>query len=466
MGRVVAKKWSAESRRDIMFVVFVVYALAAVMLGGASQEGYFQRSLLNVVSVLVLFWCVLDPALKPMSSAAKWGVGFILAFMGLGALQLVPLPAAIWSGLPDRGIVAEGYRLAGEALPSLPFSLAPYATLEAILSMLAPLAVFILVSKLSWQRLSAFLPVTILAFGVISIVIGLMQVFDGADSAFYLYERTTPGMPVGVFANTNHHATLLLVCLPFVAALAAKQRNQSNSGDADLGQTLIIALAFTLLVFGVMIVGSGAGYALLLPVLGGCFLVFARGMSGKTMLPLVLFGAAVMVVLAVNTALSPVLSELGFSTLTDGPTSRTGMWELTMEAIRNHWMLGTGLGSFPDVVRLYEDPALVTNVYVNHAHNDYLELLLEFGLPGAALLIGGLAFLARLIGLAWRVPTGEGGRMKRAASVAILVIALHSLVDYPLRTTSISVLAAVCLAIVATSHTARRRRSTDRKSVV
>ena len=44
--------------------------------------------------------------------------------------------------------------------------------------------------------------------------------------------------------------------------------------------------------------------------------------------------------------------------------------------------LGSGLGTFEDIYRTQERPETVTNAFLNHAHNDYLELWLETGLVG------------------------------------------------------------------------------------
>ena len=57
------------------------------------------------------------------------------------AIQLVPLPPAIWTALPGRDFVANGYALLGQPLPWLPISLAPYQTIASALWLLPPLAI-------------------------------------------------------------------------------------------------------------------------------------------------------------------------------------------------------------------------------------------------------------------------------------------------------------------------------------
>jgi O-antigen ligase len=119
----------------------------------------------------------------------------------------------------------------------------------------------------------------------------------------------------------------------------------------------------------------------------------------------------------------------------------------TGKAIRDFMPLGSGLGSFVKVYRLYESPDAVTNEYVIHAHNDYVELVLELGAGGVILLLFFLAWWAVQCLAVWR--KGEGGPWARAASIASAAVLVHSIVDFPLRTAAISACFAMCLALLA-----------------
>ena len=56
----------------------------------------------------------------------------------------------------------------------------------------------------------------------------------------------------------------------------------------------------------------------------------------------------------------------------------------TVEIIKDSFPIGTGLGTFSTVYRRYEDPSRVTRQFANHAHNDYVEAVLELGAAGPA----------------------------------------------------------------------------------
>lgn len=103
------------------------------------------------------------------------------------------------------------------------------------------------------------------------------------------------------------------------------------------------------------------------------------------------------------------------------------------------WPVGSGIGSFNRVYRLFEDPDEVTNVFVNHAHNDYLEVFAETGLLGAVLILAFLAWWGLRSVQAWRDARPDA-YWTQTASVVIGIILAHSLVDYPIRTPAIMAL--------------------------
>jgi len=109
--------------------------------------------------------------------------------------------------------------------------------------------------------------------------------------------------------------------------------------------------------------------------------------------------------------------------------------------------LGSGLGSFLNVYRLYESPDTVTNEYVIHAHNDYAELALELGLAGVVLMLMFLATWLVAAKAVWRRESWNP--FAQAASIASAAVLIHSMVDFPLRTAAISASFAMCLALMA-----------------
>jgi O-antigen ligase len=105
----------------------------------------------------------------------------------------------------------------------------------------------------------------------------------------------------------------------------------------------------------------------------------------------------------------------------------------TLEGIKDNWPLGVGYGNFQAAYQVYESREAIRGFYVNHAHNDYLEVVLEGGTP-AALLIAG--YFLMVVQQLLRV---RHSHFHKAAFLAILFVLIHSFVDYPLRTMAVAV---------------------------
>jgi O-antigen ligase len=151
--------------------------------------------------------------------------------------------------------------------------------------------------------------------------------------------------------------------------------------------------------------------------------------------------------LSVQFALFGILQRLDTDTLDDG---RWQYARITADAATAHSPLGTGLGGFRQAFQPFEAKVGQGPAIVNHAHDDYLELCLEGGwlvlIPGALLLAALLATGLR----AWfgRFQGSDADRLiARTLWLSLLIAALHSGVDYPLRTSADSSVFALLFAI-------------------
>ncbi len=426
--------------------VVPAYLALCVVLGGSAQ-GIWNNLVLQLIALAILAWALASRAEGGPSRAAAQLRLLVLASILLVLLQLVPLPPAIWSRLPGRGFVVDGYQMLGLPLPWLPWSLSPSDTLASALNLLPPLAVLggIL-------RLGAFRPRWIAAAVVGAAVAGAMLgVLQSATGSGYLYAFTTPGRAAGFFANANYMGTLLLTALPFLAALLARSGRASSRGSRKrVGAWGIGGAAAAIVLFGLALNGSVATALLAGPVLLGCGALLARNNRG---LQAWLAGGSVVAFVAGILVLATV------PTLPKGDASvslstRQDIWTRSLQATEDHFPVGSGFGTFPRLYPRYEDPDAVDWVYVNHAHNDYLELVLEAGLPALLLLAAFLLWWASRSVTLWR--SSGNGNIARAATIASGAILAHSAVDFPARTAAIAAVLAACVALIA-EPVARRR---------
>jgi O-antigen ligase len=207
---------------------------------------------------------------------------------------------------------------------------------------------------------------------------------------------------------------------------------------------MVGAAAFLLFV-GILISRSLAAYGLIPAVLIGSVALILPERSRSRRWGLASSG--VLLVLAVAALTSSSIQQDGFRDRgNDSVVSRVEILRTSVRAIRDFMPVGSGLGTFRQVYHLYEDPGSVGDIYVIHAHNDYLELVLELGLPGVLLIAGFLFWWVRSTWAAWTDPAA--GPYARAASIASAAILAHSAVDFPLRTTAISAVFAMCLGLL------------------
>ena len=408
------------------------YLGACLLLGGASAAGLAANAflqLLGLAAIVAILWRR-DFVLPEGARGPLW-IGTALLVVGL--LSLVPL--GLGSGLPLRAEVIEGFRMMGMTPPPLAASLAPAWTLNSLLHLIPAAAMFLLALRLPNEDRRR-LPTVLLAVAGASVVLGAFQLIGGADSPLRFYEVTNRASPVGFFANVNHQATLLLCALPLTAVIAGRMATRRSRSKRSGGAIISVAVAI-FIVAGIAISGSGAGYGLALPTAVASFLIYRRTVAGRVGAGWWAALGALALLFAFAGLQGPLGKENFQADLGSEPSSRRLMASTTVEIIKDSFPIGTGLGTFSTAYRRYEDKGRVTRQFANHAHNDYVEAVLELGAAGLLLILAFLFWWARRSYQAW-TRDFEGSALARAGSVMVGIVLAHSIVDYPLRTAAIA----------------------------
>ena len=420
--------------------VLPAYVFLCLMLGGSIQN-VWGNALLQLLAIAILAWSALARSPQALTPAGRRLLMIVGAVALLFVLQIVPLPPAAWAALPGREFLGSGYKLLGVPLPWLPVSFAPYDTVTTSLTLRPPVALLIGMLRLHAWTATGMLA-AIVAGTVMSIGLGVLQVTGNAS--WYFYEVTNIGVAVGAFANGNHFATLLLIAIPVVAALATMSwRSAKTRQQRSLTAALSVA-AGALLVIGLLVNGSTAVLLLGLPVAAATAMLVMRLPPQRVRLGLAAIGLFLAIAAA---ALAVVGKDLPNRSTQASIETRMDFWSKTVRATQDHVLTGSGFGTFQQVYRRLENPGAVDRWYVNHAHNDYLEIALEGGLPAVILVGLFLAWWARQSRDAWLSPAATVEQ--KAAAVASAAILVHSAFDYPLRTAAIMAVMAVCSALLA-----------------
>jgi O-antigen ligase len=428
------------------YASFVV--VLAMLFGGAGDQGW-SDAVVQLAALPLLGWamCKLDPS--QLGRGGAWAIALLCAILALPLLQLIPMPPSLWSALAGRGEVASAYEAAGMSLPWLPLSLDPSATRLGLLSLLPATAVFLAMLSLE-QRSRRILIVLIFVAVFASGVLDILQMMGGQDSPLRFYEPTNRDRAVGFFANPDHSAAFLYSAIPFIVAWAiglVRDRRQNRA----IGLALLVLLTITILI-GLTTTQSRAGLGLLfLAGLSGILLAWRhdRGQSGRRLLQFAVGANVVALILAFQFGFVAYMNRLEKQGLQD---LRWPVARLTSQAAIANMPFGSGLGSFVPVFERFAPRTLLMDqgFYVNHAHDDWLELWLTGGAPAIVVMTGFLAWFATSTFRLWSSSQSEGPildiALAQAASIVIVLLLLHSVVDYPLRIPTLSVLFAMACA--------------------
>jgi hypothetical protein len=425
---------------------------AALILGGGSRgsAGDSAVQLLALMLIAVVAVQAFTASTSVFVAPRRFWLAISLV-LALPLLHLLPLPAslAIWG--ETRTQLAAQLADVGVAAPAH-WSLNPQAAERALWFLLPALAMFAATWQLSTEHRRHLL-IVLLGVALIGVLLGLAQLAGGEDSALRFYRPTNRTDAVGLFANRNHFAGYLALCLPFAIAAAVWAAQLFAHGRGPRSTRLVSLLALmgfsVLLILGIALSRSRAGVLLglmamllMLPLLYG----MRQQRSGRRVVAvIVLIGA----VLSVQYALFGILQRLHADPLDDG---RWVYANVVRDAIADTAPLGSGLGTFTQVYPQHEAALGAGPGYaiVNHAHNDYAELGLEAGWPFLVVALAFALLFAWISFHVWRrhaeIST-ESRSMRRLAWIACVLILVHSLVDYPMRTTALSVVFAMMLAM-------------------
>jgi O-antigen ligase len=449
-----------QYRPTTVFCAGAFALLCCLLLGGSTVLDAILELLAIPALLLALISLVELPVWRTKTRTdAYWVLAFCFAIALLPLVQLVPLPPSIWTVLPGRNELVKIFDLIGGPTPWMPISVSPRATWLSFLSLLPPMAIFLLVIQMNHHERRTLI-LFIIAFGVVSAFLGLMQVAGGENSPLRFYAVAYSTDAVGFFANRNHFAALLYTVLLFVAvwAIDVGFETESWTNIRSFDAARIMAATATFLSLVVVIAGeamtrSRAGLALTIAALLAAFvlaLTDQRNVSGAKPSKLLLAAIFLAVILIVQFALYRILERFAADPLGG---ARQVFAHNTIVAAKSFFPFGSGLGTFVPVYAMFEKPIdTIANNYVNHAHDDILELFLETGIMGALLLCLFVIWFGFSSFKLWRRSLADTSAfdctLGRAATVVIGLLLAHSFVDYPMRNVAITAVFAVSCALL------------------
>jgi O-antigen ligase len=422
----------------------------------------FQAS----AALIVVLWAVdawTSRRLRLSRNALQWP---IIGLLLVGLVQLLPLGSEMSGGL-----------ISYQTVRSL--SLDPYSTRLSLVQITSLLVYFAAVLAFTDGPIRLRLLVrTIIIFGFLLAILGLIQSFTSPTKLLWMRELKE-ALPFGPFVNRHHFAGYMELALALPLGMLF-------AGGVERDKRFIYL--FAALMMGVALIMTNSRGGLLSFIAQIVFLVGMTGIrrgrdkSGEGGAKSGIRSAALRAGLGLALLLSifagvvmlggePVLNRLmGTVSSADPTTGRAHFWRVTLDIIRDHPLMGTGLGSFGLAFTRYDTRSGALRV--EQAHNDYLQTLSDAGVIGALL---GLFFIVTLFRLGLR-RAGSEDKFRRGVAVGALAgcfaVLVHSFFDFTLHTTANALLFLVIAALATLNgrverapdgRRRRRRRRTMRQ---
>jgi len=469
-------------RGGMEVVVLALAVLTPWAFGGV--DPVFELAIAAGIALLLALWAAVAIT-SGRFTVVRCPVSLMLTLIvAVGVLQLVPLPAGLlgWispgaADLRDQLYPAQPEQLTpSETAPGPPtwptVSVYPHATRAEVFRWLAILILFTAVRNQIATTASLWrLSLVMLVNGCLIALFGLVQFYSNRHQVYWSFP--TRGHAFGPFLNRNHFAAYVNLCIALGAGLLVwlgpseldRKRRYMVKPNAPMEQGSELASIFSPLavlhsppqlwtLVGMVLMAAAVICSLsragVLTLLLGLLITTCLRLSWPLRLrrlEVLIVPALLLIGLFAWMGFRPLESRFG-ATLRGAESigeDRLHLWAGLLRLVPRFPILGAGYGTLGYVEPLTRQPDTFADptMFVDHAHNDYLEALVEGGIvrAGLTILVVGLIFAAGFRGLrryAGRTPSA----LAVGAMAGFLMIALHSAVDFSITTPAVGILAA------------------------
>lgn len=447
---------------------------------------HLERALIAAVLVL-LVWLPL-----PLGSNRDWAVGLFVLAVGVlsgiwGIAEVYRQRGAEGGARRDRPLAAAlplfGLLLAAQAWVAVQW-LAGWtadvgASFQYLMLGLAYSLLFLLVVALfhTRRRLTVLLAVLVVS-GTLQAFFGAFMTLSGIEWLLAGPKTSYVGDATGTFVNRNHLAGYLELTLACGIGLLLALRDGRPLRWVNVLETLMgpkarLRLALVVMVIALVMThsrGGNAGFFVGLMIVGGLFVLRNREhrlRNGLILASIVLidvlivsqyFGLERLKDRVMNTRLTDVVVD--GEVVQRANELRDDVARQALPLVEDKALTGHGAGSFEAVFpRLAGDDI---RLHFDHAHNDYLQFAVEYGLLGT-LPLAAFVLLAlwRALQALWRRESTYRSGVGFGAAMGIIALLVHSGTDFNLQIpANAATLVVLCaIAVLASAHSNRRRRT-------
>lgn len=291
---------------------------------------------------------------------------------------------------------------------------------------------------------------------------GIAMISTGAQTVLWHGKLAYQDDLTGTFINPNHFSTLLVIgfvgALGLIIADARKRKSVGRLRSAGFknGSRLkslleeaplrLTGIGLCLLYGGAIYLTGSQGGAGTLGLAVGLTVAIIFLQQGRMFLGLAALGGTIIIGWIGYELLFGARDISAFGLEMRSLQSRTALFTITTDVIKTQPFLGTGLGSFQDVFRQAKPDWLM--VAVDYAHNTYLELALELGIPMTLVLVSvPVILMGRLIKYGHHNNDHEQifKPLNSMAIGATIAVGLHATVDFSIQIPGVAVVWLIAL---------------------
>jgi O-antigen ligase len=451
---------TTRNRWDQVVEVLLALLLVFMPLAFGAVDAWSELVVMALAAALTLV--VLARAIFDRTFQLPWTWAYapLAIFVLLIIFQMTPLPMA-WVAILSPAAAETRTTFLGEpgAMTSnATISLYPLATAHGLRLVLVGAAVFFVtftVFRTAPQIRRLLL--CIFAVGCVEATLAVMQIVTDADRLYWAIDAGTNRLTSGSFINYSNFSQFINLSIGAGVALllvklldhgSSSQHRDSASrpfGGTRLGDHGALLAGLVLLAVAVFasLSRNGAFSLLVAGLLVGAALC-ARGKLNRRGWVLALLPIATVA----------ILLFFGFDGVYDrfaileNRNQFDGRWALTLGALhawREFPVWGAGLGTHEFVFPMF-DTSMVAAL-AGHADNDYVQLLEEMGVAGAACVIAFLAIVVTaVVRLCWRGQSALSGAAFGLA-LGLIAVAIHSVTDFGQHVPAVFCLSAITCAL-------------------
>ena len=302
-------------------------------------------------------------------------------------------------------------------------------------------------------------------YGAVVALFAVLQGMAPNGKIYWIRTLEQGGFIYGPYVNHNHYAGLMEMLTPFPLVLAATH-------FTDGSRKIVVAGIAALMAASIFLSGSRGGMAAFVVQMVVLSVLLARKREGNWKQPLMLGAFLAMVIVFLLWMGNNELTRRLISIHSETREEINGGVRLTIDRdclrmLMRRPIFGWGLGTFPVVYPEFR--SFYTNMFVNQAHNDYLQLLVETGLAGFSIAVWFLVLVFRqAAGKLKNWTENASGALTVAALLGCVGILVHSFLDFNLQIPANAALFYVLCAIAASKplKESQRRRVLRRHTAI